>query len=583
MKDLSSEDQAIFREIHESLSTTLPGDVSPEGMARLQGLLAGNPRAQQIYLMYIAETSALRNWGSSQLHGNALIGLEPDPATVLELIEESERIEQQHAIEEARQQAAEQAALELEQAELRRRSVQHIETNRLPYTAIGLMAAASVLFLLMFTGSLAPPNQSETVSPAESSLQPEVVTVSDAIGADLSVVIASEDAPSKTESATITTGTRLAAGHYVLTNGLLQLVFDSGAQAILAAPSEFELLGSNKALLINGKLVGKVPPQAIGFTVETPTSTIVDLGTEFGVEFSPAQQAMEVHVFGGEVSMNYGFKQGENGTGKSLGLIAGQAALVDNQNKAFLKETEVDRFVRFMPTTIDYVGIHEGVGAELRTAATQKPLDADGNHVLGSAGYYFFNAGHSEARPTYAVPLQGMLVKKPSFVEDRPGFNEGVAAGEGVYSVGGLPGYLNISDPRLSPGQGTSVIKSGVLSYPLTQLQGRPLNPQRARRGSEVEMCSLALGVETPATGFRLGVFTDNGELPETVPQSIRVSINDVEAEVKMESKDLDGDVYFFDINRAQKGDVVKIHARLADKFVSVGGLTFDVPNKEEL
>jgi hypothetical protein len=49
----------------------------------------------------------------------------------------------------------------------------------------------------------------------------------------------------------------------------------------------------------DGHLSAQVPPAAIGFTVETPTAKIVDLGTEFGV--SANATASEVHVFKGEV------------------------------------------------------------------------------------------------------------------------------------------------------------------------------------------------------------------------------------------------------------------------------------------
>jgi hypothetical protein len=50
--------------------------------------------------------------------------------------------------------------------------------------------------------------------------------------------------------------------------------------------------------------VAKVPTQAIGFTVDTPTAVLEDRGTEFGVHVRDDQTA-EVSVFGGEVDTRH--------------------------------------------------------------------------------------------------------------------------------------------------------------------------------------------------------------------------------------------------------------------------------------
>ena len=47
---------------------------------------------------------------------------------------------------------------------------------------------------------------------------------------------------------------------------------------MITAPAEFELLSEKRLLLQRGKLSARVPEPAAGFTVETPSATLVDLG-----------------------------------------------------------------------------------------------------------------------------------------------------------------------------------------------------------------------------------------------------------------------------------------------------------------
>jgi hypothetical protein len=99
----------------------------------------------------------------------------------------------------------------------------------------------------------------------------------------------------------IQAGDKLAVGKTLrLTAGQLELAFDSGAHGILEGPADFEIRSHNGGYLRLGKLTARVPRQAIGFAVETPTALVVDLGTEFGVEVD-ARGETEVQVFKGAV------------------------------------------------------------------------------------------------------------------------------------------------------------------------------------------------------------------------------------------------------------------------------------------
>ena len=69
-----------------------------------------------------------------------------------------------------------------------------------------------------------------------------------------------------------------------------------------------------------------IPEAAIGFRIETPGATVIDLGTDFAVQ-AVKEKESEVHVFNGEVLIDL---QGEKGkTADLLRLITGEAARVD--------------------------------------------------------------------------------------------------------------------------------------------------------------------------------------------------------------------------------------------------------------
>ena len=181
----------------------------------------------------------------------------------------------------------------------------------------------------------------------------------------------------------------------------------------------------------------------------------------------------------------------------------------------------------------------------------------------------------------YVDPFDNLIHSLPSFVEDRVGFTHGLKMGDGVYSVFGHPGYLDIDDPREAPGHWSRIStpdSSATTSPERTQEHPEEIemsqgifNPQGARPGSDIELCKIALGSEIPKDGFRLGVMTDNGDQPDVVPTVIRVVVNDVQQQASVSSSNLDGDMYFFDIRRAQAGDELTVYVQTA-----TGPIRFD-------
>lgn len=81
--------------------------------------------------------------------------------------------------------------------------------------------------------------------------------------------------------------------------GFLKLAFLRGATTLIEAPASFEVRSDSLLVLHSGALSAVVSPEGIGFSVLTPSMTVEDLGTEFGV--SACASSSEVHVFKGEV------------------------------------------------------------------------------------------------------------------------------------------------------------------------------------------------------------------------------------------------------------------------------------------
>jgi ferric-dicitrate binding protein FerR (iron transport regulator) len=114
-------------------------------------------------------------------------------------------------------------------------------------------------------------------------------------------------------------GSRLPPGRLRLAEGVARIVFDNGAAVTLEAPADLELIAADRCILHGGRLVAKVPPPAIGFTVDTPTAVFQDFGTEFGVHVRDAETS-DVQVFNGRVDgrhRNSGRTE-EMRTGKNL-------------------------------------------------------------------------------------------------------------------------------------------------------------------------------------------------------------------------------------------------------------------------
>jgi hypothetical protein len=107
-------------------------------------------------------------------------------------------------------------------------------------------------------------------------------------------------------------GVYVPRGHkYALASGLMEITYNTGAKVILQGPVTYEVESKNGGFLRIGKLTGRVEGEmAKGFTVRTPTATVTDLGTEFGVEVRDTG-GTSAHVFSGAVDVQTAAHDGQ--------------------------------------------------------------------------------------------------------------------------------------------------------------------------------------------------------------------------------------------------------------------------------
>jgi hypothetical protein len=241
---------------------------------------------------------------------------------------------------------------------------------------------------------------------------------------------------------------------FSIRTGLLELTYDSGARVLLQGPVIYKVESFAGGYLSRGKLTARVekrgergergegrnisksPNRQIAdpsplsslpsplFVVRTPTATVTDLGTEFGVEVDERGQC-EAHVFLGMVIAR---SVARNGTIlASETLTAGKAVRIEGGRRGtILHIARPERFIRYMPGTrpaVTFLGPLSYQSFENRAATPNiSPFSAAGGgpfgplaggkgqrHWVGPSGQYF----HLEDFESGSVHAPGLSVAEP--------------------------------------------------------------------------------------------------------------------------------------------------------------------------
>ena len=194
--------------------------------------------------------------------------------------------------------------------------------SRFSIYTLALSAAAVLLLMVMLL-----------VSP----VSPVVAYLADSIDAEW---ISDEEIPVE--------GEVLRRGTFTLVKGYASIVFGKGTEVVIESPATFEVMSDEQMKLSSGRISAKVPGRAIGFIVQTPTASIIDYGTEFGVLVDEKANTTEAHVFRGEVDLRDGSDPARFNVSKRLKV--GMAAAVTSGRISNVYKTEPERFVKELPS-----------------------------------------------------------------------------------------------------------------------------------------------------------------------------------------------------------------------------------------
>jgi hypothetical protein len=178
---------------------------------------------------------------------------------------------------------------------------------------------------------------------------------------------------------------------FALSSGLMEITYDTGGKVILQGPVTYEVESPTSGFLSVGKLTARVekrseirnqrsevrnqkspdfcPLTSDLFAIRTPTATVTDLGTEFGVEVSN-EGATVSHVYQGSVRLQVTSHDG-TGEGTAQVLHENESARVDNGggNRVIVVGSSVKpvAFARRLPTSrrMPIRLFNTGVGLEI--------------------------------------------------------------------------------------------------------------------------------------------------------------------------------------------------------------------------
>lgn len=168
---------------------------------------------------------------------------------------------------------------------------------------------------------------------------------------------------------------QLHRGRLSLLQGYAEIRFSHGARVLVQAPCHLTLLSPDRMSLEEGRVTATVPPEAIGFTIDTATSSIQDFGTEFGVGID-GQTQTEVHVYQGRVQLR--MDRSSQSNSNQWDLTQDRAAILDDTGKLELTSVQErpNLFVRQLPgnnaivagqalSLADMIGRGNGLGTGL--------------------------------------------------------------------------------------------------------------------------------------------------------------------------------------------------------------------------
>jgi hypothetical protein len=162
---------------------------------------------------------------------------------------------------------------------------------------------------------------------------------------------------------------------YSLASGLMEITYDMGARVIMQGPCTYQVESGRSGFLTVGRLTARVEKKGEAerqkaesssgdstplFSVRTPTATVSDLGTEFGVEVNKSG-ICRTHVYQGKVELR---AVGEDS--KAIVLMANESARADFGKDGVVavvrQAGQKSALVREMPKPVAIAVFNTGIG-----------------------------------------------------------------------------------------------------------------------------------------------------------------------------------------------------------------------------
>ncbi len=353
-------------ELLDLLGALREGTLTEEQFARLECCLARDPAAQQLYVEYMLLSAELHHYHGmreagdpSESHAGVSSGLplagclrdfDECPAVLGELVERDRVAAARQAADEAQRQAeahreairkAADEAFERfqEQERLRREELAYRE-----YLARRRQMAVSALALAVLLTSAVLVWISRR--PVRTPSGPVPVAAAPVIPPVVARITRSSNAQWAQGDLSTARGTALRASSLFLTQGLVEMAFEAGSLVLLQAPALVQLESDEQVFLRSGAVSVAIGEESAGFIVRTPTGTVVDYGTEFGVLVSD-DGATEALVYKGRVGVRSG-SDPVRAVASTI-LVEGQAGAVDVSGNVVAKPYQPAQIVRQIP------------------------------------------------------------------------------------------------------------------------------------------------------------------------------------------------------------------------------------------
>ncbi|MEM6364574.1 MAG: iron dicitrate transport regulator FecR [Planctomycetota bacterium] len=134
-------------------------------------------------------------------------------------------------------------------------------------------------------------------------------------------------------------GENLTPGALHLKSGVATIQFECGAELVLEAPADLQLISAMRCRLNFGAAVVNVPESGRGFIVESPDGYAVDYGTKFAVEVDDVGRHAGYELIEGEIEVHH------SQSGRSMRLTdAGSSVILSGEVLRRVEEQSIDAF-----------------------------------------------------------------------------------------------------------------------------------------------------------------------------------------------------------------------------------------------